>query len=273
MPIDIGASASDRSAVGNNAVYKQCYIEGNPSTETGTVKRVRIFMAGSVGGGLQIGSMYKTNGNTFSSRDWGIVTQPSAGLNEYTQWQHLGAGGTVDIEMEVQSGDYIAVRMWNAATGNGVDIDTSGGLGRWRTLSEDVSFPFTDKVFDLLSSQAMSLNGDFETVGGEDSVVYPTNPLLRASGIRRTFWSGLGGQAVYQVELALGGMSTTYVSPIGSRDIPSAVTPAPTKAVPTREEFWGVYPGVPYPYDPKPERTIPTREEFWRVYPGVPYPY
>ena len=55
--------------------------------------------------------------------------------------------------------------------------------------------------------------------------VFPTDPLLRASGIRRTFWSGLGGQSVYQCELALGGMSTTYVSPIGSRDIPSAVTP------------------------------------------------
>ncbi len=58
----------------------------------------------------------------------------------------------------------------------------------------------------------------------------PTDPLLRVSGIRRTFWSGLGGQAVYQCELALGGMSITYVSPIGSRDIPSAVTPLTTPA-------------------------------------------
>ncbi len=55
--------------------------------------------------------------------------------------------------------------------------------------------------------------------------IYPTDPLLRVSGIRRTFWAGLGGQSVYQVELALGGISTSYVSPIGSRDIPSAVTP------------------------------------------------
>ena len=59
---------------------------------------------------------------------------------------------------------------------------------------------------------------------------YPSDPLLRVSGIRRTFWSGLGGQAVYQCELALGGMSITYVSPIGDRDIPSAVTPLTTVA-------------------------------------------
>ena len=63
------------------------------------------------------------------------------------------------------------------------------------------------------------------------SVVYPNataDPLRRVSGIKRTFWSGLGGLAVYQCELALGGMSITYVSPIGSRDIPSAVTPLTT---------------------------------------------
>ncbi len=60
--------------------------------------------------------------------------------------------------------------------------------------------------------------------------VSPTDPLLRVSGIRRTFWSGLGGRAVYQQEIALGGMSITYVSPIGDRDIPSAVTPLTTAA-------------------------------------------
>lgn len=59
------------------------------------------------------------------------------------------------------------------------------------------------------------------------AATYPTNSLLRTSGIRRTFWAGLGGQSVYQCELALGGMSTTYVSPISTRDIPSAVTPSP----------------------------------------------
>ena len=58
------------------------------------------------------------------------------------------------------------------------------------------------------------------------AATYPINELLRASGIRRTFWAGLGGQSVYQCELALGGMTTSYVSPIGSRDIPSAVTPS-----------------------------------------------
>ena len=61
----------------------------------------------------------------------------------------------------------------------------------------------------------------------DKGTVFPINPLLRASGIKRTFWAGIGGQAVYQVELALGGLSTTYVSPIGEREPPSAVKPTP----------------------------------------------
>lgn len=54
-----------------------------------------------------------------------------------------------------------------------------------------------------------------------------TDPLRRVSGIQRTFWAGIGGQSVYQAVLTLGGMSTTYVSPIGEREPPSAVKPTP----------------------------------------------
>ena len=54
-----------------------------------------------------------------------------------------------------------------------------------------------------------------------------TDPLRRVSGIRRTFWAGIGGQSVYQATLYLGGISTTYVSPISDRVPPSAVTPTP----------------------------------------------
>ncbi len=67
------------------------------------------------------------------------------------------------------------------------------------------------------------------TAGGD---TWPVNPLLRSSGLVRSFWGGVGGQSVYQTVVTLGGISTTFVSPIGSREPPSAVTPTPdTKAV------------------------------------------
>lgn len=69
--------------------------------------------------------------------------------------------------------------------------------------------------------------GAVRTVSADGGVVHPTNPLLRASGITRTFWAGTGGQSVYQAVITLGGISTSYVSPIGSREPESAVTPTP----------------------------------------------
>ncbi len=91
----------------------------------------------------------------------------------------------------------------------------------------DIEFPVVLRV----SSKVVAIvydsipYGTVKTVSVTAGEVFPTDPLLRASGIRRTFWAGLGGRAVYQCELALGGISTSYVSPIGSREIPSAVTP------------------------------------------------
>ncbi len=57
------------------------------------------------------------------------------------------------------------------------------------------------------------------------AATYPTNTLLRTSGIVRSFWAGIGGQSVYQATLTLGGISTTFVSPISKREPESAVTP------------------------------------------------
>jgi hypothetical protein len=49
----------------------------------------------------------------------------------------------------------------------------------------------------------------------------PANAYTRASGIVRTFWAG----GPYQVQLLLGGTTTTYVSPVSKKEIPSAVMP------------------------------------------------
>jgi len=158
----VGASAIDREYVSNNAIYRQCYIEGNPASVGGTIRRIRIYIKGDLGVAyLQVGTLYKTNGNVFSSRaGWGEVLYPGGeGLFEWTQWRLDSAGGLISIALEVQAGDYIGVRMWPAATGNGIAVDATGGLGRWRTLTEHVSFPFTDKEFSFSANQEMSLQG------------------------------------------------------------------------------------------------------------------
>jgi hypothetical protein len=61
----------------------------------------------------------------------------------------------------------------------------------------------------------------------DKGTVSPTDPITRVSGIVRTFWSGAGGQASYQAQLSCGGISTTYVPPVGPRELPG-VEPTPT---------------------------------------------
>jgi len=66
--------------------------------------------------------------------------------------------------------------------------------------------------------------------------LFPVDQLLRVSGIKRSFWAGVDGQSVYQAELYLGGISTTYVSPLGNRDTQGAVTPTPAPVGPGYQE-------------------------------------
>jgi len=85
----------------------------------------------------------------------------------------------------------------------------------------------------------VAVSGDYVYVVGTGSVssasipsLFPINPLLRASGVERTFWAGVGGQSVYQTVLTMGGISTTYVSPLGPREPASVITPTPLPSGP-----------------------------------------
>ncbi|KKN65912.1 hypothetical protein LCGC14_0477290 [marine sediment metagenome] len=77
----------------------------------------------------------------------------------------------------------------------------------------------------LLIGYQAGVVGNIRSVGITVPVVFPSDALLRASGIVRTFFAGIGGQAVYQATLTLGGFSTTFVLPIGSRQ-PSGAVPS-----------------------------------------------
>ena len=95
------------------------------------------------------------------------------------------------------------------------------------TSSEATSDGGTGKTTAQMKTQSTFTGAgwDFDTIWHMDGYpvfniqtrFYPTDPLLRTSGIVRTFWSGIGGQSVYQTQLILGGVSTNYVSPIGKR--------------------------------------------------------
>jgi len=115
---------------------------------------------------------------------------------------------------------------------------TDGGAATGKTTAQmKTRATFTDAGWNfttIWNIDGVTNNGYPYLTGG--ARVFPINPLLRVSGIVRTFWSGLGGKGVYQTVLTLGGISTTYVSPISDREPPSAVTPTPLPSGPGYQE-------------------------------------
>ena len=71
--------------------------------------------------------------------------------------------------------------------------------------------------------------------------IYPTDPLLRVTGITRTFWAGKKGQmGVYQAELNIGGMGTGYIPPVASKEFQPTV-PLPNDPI-TKQQYSPLYP-------------------------------
>lgn len=141
----IGASAIDREYAAGNAIRNACYIEGsNPATKSGKIKKVYIYLD-SGGGTGYIGTFYKTNGDTFSSRDYEQVTLLVAGLNERS------------VDIDVEAGDYIGILM-EALTYIDLDYDAGWVNDYWRTL-EATSFPYTNYEFNNLGKRIISLSG------------------------------------------------------------------------------------------------------------------
>lgn len=164
----IGAEAIDRAHSVNNAVFRLTLIEGsNPASVDGTVRKIYLFIKnGNTTDDITVGAFYKTNSNTFSTRaGWGILKpNPAQGLNEYTQWHYQGLPGLSDIEMAVQIGDYIGVRLdavASAVSGLALDYDAGWTNDYWRTL-EETNFPYTDYEFNNLGKRIISLEGDIE---------------------------------------------------------------------------------------------------------------
>jgi len=192
MAIDIGADAIDREYDVKQGTFFLTVVEGsNPATEAGKVVKVCVFVKG---GNLTIacvGVFHKTDGNILSSRaDYGelydsvLGTVLPAGLSERTWWRYQ-KGAEMLIDMNVEAGDLIGVRLDKSALA-GIALDYDGGWTNdyFRTLAES-DYPYTDYVFDNLGKRIISIYGEYETESGEVLAMGRTRGFsLRGAGFR-----------------------------------------------------------------------------------------
>jgi len=161
------------------------------------------------GSALCSGTLDSSGVTTDAEGDWYEIT--------FSTTELLLSGAIYALALKNSTDDPTKAMVWRR---DGSDPSYTGGMrhttadegSTWTAYSDD------DFMFEEW--------GDPEG-SGSGGAIFPTNSLLRASGIKKTFWAGIGGQSVYQAELVLGGMGTTYVSPLGAREPPSAVKPEP----------------------------------------------
>ena len=164
MAIDIGADAIARALTVNNSTFRLCLIEGsNPATKSGTIKKVYFYLQGDIAFAVEIGIFYKTNGDTFSSRDSVTIPEAVIGLNE------------ADVELDIQVGDYIGILLVQMPGGNGLALayDAEWTNDYWRTLAGS-TFPYTDYEFNNLGKRIISVYGELEKAG-----MVGMNPALK----------------------------------------------------------------------------------------------
>lgn len=135
----IGALAIDRpSSLGPGYTLIE---ESNPALQVVTITKVVIYAASNMSG-VEVASFYKTNGDTFSTRDTEAVGDVAAGYSEHT------------VSLQFQTGDYIGVY----CTGGAIEYDPGSGTGIWAILEDAI--PCTNKDITHYATKAISLRGE-----------------------------------------------------------------------------------------------------------------
>ncbi|MBA7641978.1 hypothetical protein ES703_49664 [subsurface metagenome] len=134
----IGAKAIPRG--GNWPLGYTLIEESNPAAGAFTIISVRIDAAIAMTG-VEVATFYKTDGNTFSTRNTAFIGDVPAGYSDHV------------VSIGAEAGDYIGCQY----IGGKVSRDTSGGVGLWWLSGDHI--PCSEKVFSYSSTHIISLGG------------------------------------------------------------------------------------------------------------------
>lgn len=137
-PITIGAPAIVRG-YGLGAGYT-VIIRDNPASEAFTITKAILYTTIAMTG-AKVATFYKTNGNTFSTRNTQTIGNIPLGYSEQ------------DVSIGAEAGDYIG--MYYPV--GGLYRELAGFAGIWLKSGDNI--PCTGVVFSLYSGDILSLGG------------------------------------------------------------------------------------------------------------------
>ena len=141
--ITIGAAATDRAdySSGTNVNI------GGPADGTGTITSIEIWITQTTT--IEAATFIDEGSNVLSTRDYESLGSVTGGSKQTIS----------GLSIDVQTGDYIGSH--GSFTFAGIEYDTSGGSGKWRTTGD--SIPASSVTFTLTADAVVSLYGTGET--------------------------------------------------------------------------------------------------------------
>lgn len=138
--IDIGSEAvSGDNGLGFDYVLIE---EANPANLDGKITSVELWCNENLEG-CKVAALYKTNGDTFTSRDVATIGDVAAGSKQ-----------TIPVSISVKAGDYIGLAYTAGAVWR-----SNGGVGYWYVVGV---LPCTDLELLHLANFALSIYGTGE---------------------------------------------------------------------------------------------------------------
>ncbi len=184
ITVNIGAAATDRSWRFYQASLDYVLIEGStPATKSGHVTTVALWINEDIGspGGVTLGTFYKTNGNSFTCRDYEVV-DTAGGYEEFA------------TNLTVVVGDYIGILL---TAGRPLEHDTTGGTEYWYVQRSTITLSNTACTYT--ASAINSIGGEISEGSAEGAIV--TLACTNTTGYSSTgngLITDLGGSTVTQ---------------------------------------------------------------------------
>jgi len=171
MAIDIGSAVIDRGGYYDAGATR--IVKENPANASGRITSVDIWAEATIMSAI-IATFYRPDPsghpNNFTARDSQLIGEIV-----------LGAKRTFEVDLKVESGDYIGM-YWRYA-GDHVERDTSGD-GMWFKLDDQVSCENTEFTFNADNTMSLGASG-FESIS-------PTITTQSATSIKNVYCTGNG---------------------------------------------------------------------------------
>ena len=154
--INIGSPATNRTSsfLDNFTIVSK----NGPANASGTITQIEIWALENLLN-CEVATFYVVSGNNLSTRDYEAIGNVTAGSKQ-----------TFNVNLTVETGDYIGIWMALNSPQGRIEKDASGYISLWYLGSDQI--PCTNVTFSVVDGDAISLYGTGTTEEEEENAIF-----------------------------------------------------------------------------------------------------